>query len=97
MVMGYANKSFVKRMDWLYIKYGHIIPGDLMRDQEEIQVTYNVEYSIKILFDQIETGQEFAVVGNSSFSDRQMEEMGSQKLWQLMNIHMRIACGRVSR
>ena len=57
MVMGYANKYFVELMDWLYVWYGQITPGDLMLNQEEMQATYNAEDPIEILFDQIETGK----------------------------------------
>ena len=41
MVMGYANKSFIDLMDWLYVRYGQITPGDLMQNQKDIQATYN--------------------------------------------------------
>ena len=53
MVMGYTNKSFVKLMDWLYVQYGHITPGDLVRNQEEMQATYRVDDPTNILFEQI--------------------------------------------
>ena len=35
-----------------------------------------MEELIEILFDQIETGQEFAIAGNSHFTDRQLADMG---------------------
>ena len=53
MVMGYTNKSFVKLMDWLYVQYGHITPGDLVRNQEEMQATYRVDDPTDILSEQI--------------------------------------------
>ena len=53
MVMGYARKPFVKIMDWMYIRYGQIIPGYLIRNQEKMQATYNVEDQTDILFDRI--------------------------------------------
>ena len=56
-VMGYANKSFVDLMDWMYVRYGQITPGEKMQNQEEMQATYNVKDPINILFYQIETGQ----------------------------------------
>ena len=34
MVMGYANRSFVELMDWLYLRYVHITPGYIMKNQE---------------------------------------------------------------
>ena len=37
MVIGYANKSFVELMDWIYVRYEQIIPRDLIRNQDEIQ------------------------------------------------------------
>ena len=50
MVVGYTNKSLVELMDWLFMWYGQITPGDLMQNLEEMQVMYNVEYTIDILF-----------------------------------------------
>ena len=46
-----------------------------MQNQEDMQGMYNVEDPINILFDQIDTGQEFAVEGNSPFSDWQLVDM----------------------
>ena len=34
IVMGYANMSIVELMDWLYMRYKQIMPGDLMQNQE---------------------------------------------------------------
>ena len=56
MVMGYAKKSFVNILDWMYVRYDHITPGYLMQKQEEMQATYNVKDPIDILFDQNEMG-----------------------------------------
>ena len=78
--MGYTNKYFVKLMNWMYVRYGQIKPGDLIRNHEQIQVTYNVEDTIEILFDQIETGQKIAVVGTSPFSDSHIADMGVAKI-----------------
>ena len=50
-----------------------------MQNQEDMQGMYNVEDPINILFDQIDTGQEFAVEGNSPFSDWQLVDMGVAK------------------
>ena len=80
MVMGYAKKSFVELMDWLYVRHGHITPVEIKRKQEKTQATYNYEDPIEILFDQIETGQEFTVAGNSPFSDQQLACMGIAKI-----------------
>ena len=38
MVVDYTNKYLVELMDWLFMLYGHITPGDLMLNQEEMQV-----------------------------------------------------------
>ena len=57
MVMGYANNYFVNMMEWMYAWCGQITPGDLMRNQEEMQATYNFQDPINILFDQIKMGQ----------------------------------------
>ena len=51
-----------------------------MINQEDMQATYNVEYPIKILFDHIETGQDFAVAGNLPFSGWQLADIGVAKI-----------------
>ena len=46
IVVGYANKSFVELMEWIYVSYGQITPGYLMRNQEKIQrqhITLNIQ------------------------------------------------------
>ena len=48
--MGNTNKYFVKLMNWLY---GHITPGDLIWNQEEMHMMYNIEDPTEILFDKI--------------------------------------------
>ena len=58
---------------------------------------YNVEDPTEILFDKIETGQKFAVTGNSPFLIASSQTRASQKFRRLKNIHMHIACGRVSQ
>ena len=83
MVMVYAKMSFVEFMDCLYLRYGHITPGDLMRNKEDMQGTYNAEDPINIMFDQIDIGQEFAVERNSQFSDWQLVDMGVTKIMAL--------------
>ena len=60
--------------------HGQITPRYLTRNQEKMQSTYNVEYSIEILFDQIDTGQEFAIARNPKCSDRQLADMGVAKI-----------------
>ena len=49
--MGYAKISFFKLMNWLYVRYSQITPVELMRNLYEIQVTYNIEDIIDIIFD----------------------------------------------
>ena len=51
-----------------------------MMNQDEIQATYNVKDQIEILFDQIETGKESTIAGNSPFSDRHLSDMGVTKI-----------------
>ena len=63
-------------MDWIYVQYSQITPGDTMQNQEDMQGTYNAEDPIDVLFDQIDMEQEFAVAGNSPFSDQQLADMG---------------------
>ena len=79
MVIGYVKNPFIEWMDWLYIWYSQIAQGDLMRNQDEIQVMYNIKDPIEILLDQMDTGQEFAIAGNSPFSDWQLLDMGIVK------------------
>ena len=55
-------------MDWRYIHYGQIMTGDLMKNQDTMQASYHVEDTIEIILYHIETGQEFAIVGNLPFS-----------------------------
>ena len=45
-----------------------------------MQVMYNVDDTTDILFDNIETGQEFSIAGNSPFSDHQLADMGVAKI-----------------
>ena len=49
-------------MYMLYISYGQITLVDLMKNQDEMQVTYNFKDPVEILFDLMEMGQEFALV-----------------------------------
>ena len=99
MVMGYANKSFIDLMDWLYVRYGQITPGDLMQNQKDIQATYNTQDPIKTPFDKIKTGKEFAVAGNSPFFDQQLADMvclknsGNVVIYTCVS-HVEEYCGR---
>ena len=95
--MGYTNTYFVKLMDRLYVRYGQITPGELMQNQEYMHTMYNVKYPIDILFDQIKMGHEFSVAGNSPFLITIWQIWASQKFCRCKNIHMHIACGRVSQ
>ena len=67
--MGNGNKYFVEFMDQLYVIYGKITPGDLMKKQYTMQAAYQVEETIEIISNQIDMGQEFTIAGNSPFSD----------------------------
>ena len=80
VVIGYENKYLMKLMDWLRVQSSHITPEDLMCIQEEMQATYNVKDLIEIPFDQIKTGQEFAITENLPFSDFQLADMGVTKI-----------------
>ena len=73
--MGYASKTFMELIDWLFIRYGKITPVDLLNNKDTVQALYHFEDPIGILFDQIETGQEFAIAGNLPFSNRWLEDM----------------------
>ena len=46
-----------------------------MKNQDKRQATYNSEYPICIMFDHMETGQEFGIAGNYPFYDRQLADM----------------------
>ena len=45
-----------------------------------MQVAYNVERLIEILFDQMETGKEFTIAGNSTFFNRKLVDIGVTKI-----------------
>ena len=60
-VMGCANKTLVEQMNWLYTRYGKIRLRDLMKNQDKMQTSYHVEEVIEIIFDEINTGQEFLI------------------------------------
>ena len=51
-----------------------------MRNQDKMQGMYNIKDPIEIMFDQMKTIQEFAIAGNSPFSNRQLEDMGVTKI-----------------
>ena len=72
LILEYANKTFLELMYWLYIHYRQIYPGDLMKNRDMMQTLYHVEEPIEILFNHIETGQEFSIAGNLPFSNRQL-------------------------
>ena len=44
-----------------------------MNNKDKIQASYHVEEPIKIIFEQIKTGQEFTILENYPFNDRQLE------------------------
>ena len=67
-------------MDWIYVRYVQITPRDLMRNQDKIQATYKAEELIEILFNQMETGQEFTMTRNTPFSERNLVDMGVDKI-----------------
>ena len=51
-----------------------------MKNQDIIQASYHMEELIKILSDQIETGQEFTIVGNFPFANLQLADMGISQI-----------------
>ena len=48
-----------------------------------MQTAYHIEETIETIFDQIETGQESAIVGNSPFSDCQLSNMGITQILEM--------------
>ena len=76
LVMRYTNKMFVELTDWIYIHYGKITPGEIMNNQDTTQASNYVEELTEILFNQIETGQEFKIDGNPPFNKNQLAYMG---------------------
>ena len=63
-------------MEWIYVRYGGILPRGLKMKQDKMQATYNTKYSIEIMFNQMEMGQEFAIAGNLPSFNRKMSDMG---------------------
>ena len=55
-------------MDWIYIWYGQIMPGDLTKNKDTIQAAYHVKDPIEIIFNQIKTGQKFTITGKFPLS-----------------------------
>ena len=53
LVMGYANKTFVELMYWLYIHYGRITPVNLTKNKYTMQTSYHVKELTEIIFNQI--------------------------------------------
>ena len=80
IVMGYANRAFVKMVRWLYVRCFQITPGHHMRNQEDIEGTYNVKDPINIFFDQIDMVQELSVAGNVPFSNWKLADTGVEKI-----------------
>ena len=64
----------------MYVQYRKIPPGDFMQNLYKMQETYNVKDPTKNMFGQIETGKEFIIAGNSPVSDRQLTDMGVEKI-----------------
>ena len=62
IIMRYVNKAFVELMCWLYILYRQITPEKLMKNQGRMHSLYHVDEPIKMLFNQIKTGQKFAIL-----------------------------------
>ena len=79
--MNYAKILFVKLMDWICVRCDQITPGDLMKNQDKMQATYNIKFPIEILFDQMEMGQEFAITGNYPFYDQHLADMGITQIF----------------
>ena len=51
-----------------------------MKNQRELQASYNAKDSIENLFGQMETGQEFTIAGNYPFYNYQLADMGVIKI-----------------
>ena len=56
------------------------MPGDLIINQDKMQVIYNVKYPIKILFNQMDMGKLFAISGILPLFDSQLADMGVAKI-----------------
>ena len=68
-----------------------------MKNQDNMQATYNVEEPIDILFDQMDKGQEFTIAGNLPSFIGICQTWMSQRSSLHRIIHMHIAFGRVSQ
>ena len=67
-------------MVWLYIRYGKVMPSEIMNNQGTMQSMYKIEDPVEIIFNQIEVGKEFAIVVNSTFTDRQLSDMRTDQI-----------------
>ena len=73
--MGYANKYFqTNGLDLHQVRPNNFQKPD--ENKDTVQAKYHVKDPIKILFNLIDTGQEFSIVGNSPFYGHQVEDMG---------------------
>ena len=102
LVMGYYNKTFVELVDCIYIHYGKTTPGYQMKNQDTMQTSHHIEETIEMLLYQIETGQEYAIAGNSPFSDHQLLDMviaqilatqdytHAYRMWKIISVNERV-------
>ena len=45
--MAMVCASLVEFMEFIYLKYREIMPGDLMKNQDTMQAVYHIEYPIE--------------------------------------------------
>jgi hypothetical protein len=66
-IMGYANCTSLQLLTHLLTYYAMIAPTELTQNYERLNVTYDPNQTIKMLFQQIQEARAFAVVGGKPY------------------------------
>ena len=66
---GYSNVTTIALLNHLYTTYGCITTMDLEENDARMKTPYDATQPIEVLFNQIETAQEFAEAGNAPYPD----------------------------
>ena len=76
--IGYANVTTKQLLAHLFTSYGNITSGDLRQNDVKMNMAYDVNMPIEVLFDQIEDGMDYAAAGNNPKTPEQIVMTGQQ-------------------
>jgi hypothetical protein len=79
--LGYLNVSTRQILDHLYAQYAHISASDLQDNDVTFKAPYDPNMPIETLFDQIESGMDYAAAGLSSYRTEQVINNAFQLLY----------------